>query len=68
VPAWAAVCTVNGTKTGLGTAPLAANRQYLENALLTLTAAFAGMWLQGTIPGYEVEPMLVQNKMRDAYA
>jgi hypothetical protein len=24
------------------------------------------MWLQGTIPGYGVEQMLVQNKMRDA--
>jgi hypothetical protein len=49
--AWAAVCTVNGTKTGFGTAPLATNRQYPENLPLTLTATFADMWLQGTFRG-----------------
>jgi hypothetical protein len=66
VLAWAGVCTVTGTKTGLGTTPLAANRHYLESAPLTLVTTIAGMWLQGTIPGYGVEQMQVQNKMRDA--
>ena len=37
---------------------------------MTLVTTIAGMWLQGTIPGYGVEQMLVQmlvqNKMRDA--
>jgi hypothetical protein len=66
VLAWAGVCTVTGTKTGLGTTPLTTNRHYLESAPLTLVTTFAGMWLQGTIPGYGVEQKLVQNKMRDA--
>jgi hypothetical protein len=66
VPSRAAVCTVSGTKTRLGTVLLlAAKRDYLESApfILVTTITIASMWLQETIPRYGVEQMLIRCEM-----
>jgi hypothetical protein len=63
VPSRAAVCTVIGTKTRLGTALFAANRHYLESTPLALATTIAGMWFQGTIPRYGVDQMLIRCEM-----